>query len=200
MLVKLWLVKRWFSSLSKDAGLLLIILGLLLMAGCSGEKDIFEDVPDEGITVSVKEEVAEVLIVEIKGEVIKPGVYPMKKDSRLNDLILEAGGASADANLRHTNLAIRLIDGDSFYIPRIGEEEVVPNESGGTQNKEKTIDLNKATKEDLMTVPGIGPSTADNIINYREEVGRFNSVDDLLNVDRIGDKTLEKIRSYFIVR
>jgi len=171
-----------------------------MVAGCSAEKDIFEDTPEEGITVSVKEEETETFIVEIKGEVMKPGVYAMKKDSRLNDLIVEAGGASPDANLRYINLAIRLIDGDSFYIPNSEEEEMSTGEIGGTESKDKTIDLNKATKEELMTVPGIGPSTADNIINYREEAGRFNSVDDLLNVDRIGDKTLEKIRSYFIVR
>lgn len=194
----LW--KRRFSRLVKTTSLIFVILGGILIMGCSVEKDIFEDSPDEGITVSVKEEENQTFIVEIKGEVMRPGVYAMKKDSRLNDLVLEAGGASPDANLRHINLAIRLIDGDSFYIPYLGEEEMSSDEPGGTESKDKTLDLNKATKEELMTVPGIGPSTADNIINYREEAGRFNSVDDLLNVDRIGDKTLEKIRSYFIVR
>lgn len=194
----LW--KRCFSWLSKTAGLMFIALVIMMMIGCSAEKDIFEDSSDEGITVSVKEEETQTFIVEIKGEVIKPGVYAMKKDSRLNDLVLEAGGASPEANLRYINLAIRLIDGDSFYIPHLNEEEISPEQNGGTENSDKTIDLNKATKEELMTVPGIGPSTADNIINYRDEEGRFNSVDDLLNVDRIGDKTLEKIRSYFIVR
>lgn len=190
----LW--KRGFSGLT----LMLVLLGIMLMVGCSEKKDIFDDAPDEGITVSVKKEEDQTFIVEIKGEVMKPGVYAMKKDSRLNDLVLEAGGASPDANFRHINLAIRLIDGDSFYIPNLDEEEMSPDEPGSTENKDKTIDLNKATKEELMTVPGIGPSTADNILNYRDEAGRFNSVDDLLNVDRIGDKTLEKIRSYFIVR
>lgn len=191
---------RGFCCQMKTASLIFVILGILMMVGCSTEKDVFEDAPDEGITVSVKAEENPSFIVEIKGEVMKPGVYAMKKDSRLNDLVLEAGGASPDANLRHINLAIRLIDGDSFYIPNLDEEESSSGNSGGTESKDKTIDLNKATKEELMSVPGIGPSTADNIINYREEAGRFNSVDDLLNVDRIGDKTLEKIRSYFIVR
>ena len=193
-------VIRHNSCLIKKATLIFILYVMMMMVGCSAEKDIFEDTPDEGITVSVKEEENQTLIVEIKGEVMKPGVYAMKKDSRLNDLVLEAGGASPDANLRHINLAIRLIDGDSFYIPNLNEEEMSLPQPGGTGNNDKTIDLNKATKEELMTVPGIGPSTADNIINYRDEAGRFNSVDDLINVDRIGDKTLEKIRAYFIVR
>jgi len=192
--------ERRFRYFAKTSILMFSIILILIMAGCSAEKDIFKESPDEGIKVSVKKEENESLIVEIKGEVIKPGVYIMKKDSRLNDLVLEAGGASPDANLRYINLAIRLLDGDSFYIPNMEEEEPTHLQPGGTENKEKTIDLNKATKEELMTVPGIGPSTADNIINYREETGRFNSVDDLLQVDRIGDKTLEKIRSYFIVR
>lgn len=193
-------LKRRYSSLIRSAILIFVLFGILMMVGCSAEKDIFLDSPDEGISLSVKEEENQTFIVEIKGEVMKPGVYAMKKDSRLNDLVLEAGGASPDANLRHINLAIRLIDGDSFYIPHMNEEETGPEAMGGSQSKDKTIDLNKATKEELMTVPGIGPSTADNIINYREEAGRFNSVDDLLNVDRIGDKTLEKLRPYFIVR
>lgn len=194
----LW--KSSFYYLTKIARLIIITLGIVMMVGCSVEKDIFEDSPNEGITVAVKEQENQTLIVEIKGEVFKPGVYAMKKDSRLNDLILEAGGASPESNLRYINLAIRLIDGDSFYIPNLNEEETGPEVNGGSNSKDKAIDLNKATKEELMAVPGIGPSTADNIINYRDEAGRFNSVDDLLNVDRIGDKTLEKLRSYFIVR
>lgn len=192
--------KSHFSDLNKMLRLIVVILGIMMMVGCSAEKDIFEDSPVEGITVTVKEEENQPLIVEIKGEVLKPGVYAMKKDSRLNDLVLEAGGATPEANLRHINLATRLIDGDSFYIPHMNEEETGPEVTGESEGKDKAIDLNKATKEELMTVPGIGPSTADNIINYREEAGRFNSVDDLLNVDRIGDKTLEKLRPYFIIR
>lgn len=192
--------KSHFRHPGKIMQLILVLLVIMMMVGCSAEKDIFEESPADGITVAIKEEENQTIIVEIKGEVLKPGVYAMMKDSRLNDLVLEAGGASPEANLRHINLAIRLIDGDSFYIPHMNEEETGPEATGGSQSKDKTIDLNKATKEELMTVPGIGPSTADNIINYREEAGRFNSVDDLLNVDRIGDKTLEKLRPYFIVR
>lgn len=180
--------------------LLFLIVLFLTLSGCGKEGDIFLETPENEIVVTKKEEDNQLIIVEIKGEVIKPGVFTMEVNSRLNDLLLAAGGATPNASLRYVNLALRLLDGDSFYIPHEDEETAILNNPGETQDQGGKIDLNKATKEDLMSVPGIGPSTAENILNYRSEAGKFNAVDDLLNVDRIGEKTLEKIREYFIVR
>ena len=93
------------------------------------------------------------------------------------------------------------MDGDSFYIPSLDEEIEVPMEGAPSgSNQQGKIDLNRATKEELMTVTGIGPATAENILAYREEHGPFKTVDGLLQVNRIGEKTLDKIRDSFIVR
>jgi competence protein ComEA len=120
-------------------------------------------------------------------------------DSRLNDLVQVSGGTTPSANLRNVNLAMKIEDGQSFYIPSVHEEEQEITVGEENQGDGK-IDLNKATREDLMSVTGIGPSTADNILAYREENGKFTSVDELVQVNRIGDKTLEKIRDFFIVK
>lgn len=76
---------------------------------------------------------------------------------------------------------------------------MMPTDVHGDQ-KESKINLNTATREELMSVTGIGPSTADNILAYREKTGKFSSVEDLLQVDRIGEKTLEKLRDFFTVK
>lgn len=199
-----------------------LILGFILLftasGGCKNKESIVID--DFSEVIEIDKEKLEITdetdnnkleeaIVEIKGEVLNPGVYKIIEGDRLNDLITLAGGITENAYLRNTNLALKISDGESFYIPKIGEEDVNliiagNSDSGGgngSESKEKDlIDLNKATKEDLMTVPGIGPQTANNIIDYKEENGSFKSVDDLLNVNRIGEKTLEKLRGYFIVR
>ena len=171
------------------------------IACSSSDEKLFleEETPDEIVVVTKESDDVMVIIVEIKGEVQKPGVYSMSGNSRLNDLLAVSGGASPDANLRNVNLAMKIEDGESFYIPSIHdeEEEIVLGEQKRDDGK---IDLNKASREDLMSVTGIGPSTADNILAYRDEVGKFNSVDELVQVNRIGDKTLEKIRDFFIVK
>ena len=177
-------------------------LGLISSTGCSGSDDnlfLEEETAEDIIVVEKESEEIMDIIVEIKGEVQKPGVYAMPVNSRLNDLLAVSGGVSAFANLRNVNLAMKIEDGESFYIPSIHdeEEEIVLGEQKREDGK---IDLNKASREDLMSVTGIGPATADNILAYREEVGKFNSVDELVHVNRIGDKTLEKIRDFFIVK
>ena len=181
---------------------LISFLILLLCVGCSdgSESDLFiEEEPD--IIVVEKEVEAEVIVVEIKGQVLRPGVYTMEPGARLNDLMSLSGGPTDTADLKKVNLAMKILDGESFYIPTEDEDVTDVLVSGaGDGTGIKKIDLNTANREELMSVTGIGPSTADNILAYREEKGRFNSVEDLLNVNRIGEKTLEKIRPFFMVR
>lgn len=181
-----------------------VVLSLLLMlTGCSSqqEESLFVT-DDEEIIVSPPDQTEDIMVVEIKGQVDKPGVYSIDPGSRLNDLLILSGGALPEANLRNVNLAMKIADGDSFYIPSKDESEESSETTvivGGGE-KEGKIDLNKATREELMGVTGIGPATADNILAYRDEKGRFSSVDDLINVNRIGEKTLDKIRDFFVVR
>ncbi len=179
-----------------------VILILLLPVGCrSKEEDLFLSDETEVVVKQPLPEVEQVIIVEIKGQVVNPGVYALLGNKRLNDLLSLSGGVTQNANLRHVNLAMKIMDGDSFYIPSLDEEIEVPMEGAPSgSNQQGKIDLNRATKEELMTVTGIGPATAENILAYREEHGPFKTVDGLLQVNRIGEKTLDKIRDSFIVR
>ncbi|SFN30281.1 helix-hairpin-helix domain-containing protein [Proteiniclasticum ruminis] len=189
--------------------LILLLMSLLLSvsSGCAlKEKTLYVKDDTQNVTDLIsptlpeKDEEVREIIVEIKGAVLNPGVYQMNGDSRLHDLYWKAGGGTESAELRTVNLAMHIEDGQSFYIPEKGEELLQnPPEIQGGQGKGK-INLNTATREELMSVTGIGPSTADNILAYREETGRFTSVEDLLHVNRIGEKTLDKIRDYFTVK
>ena len=180
----------------------IILLGLLFPSGCNNkEEDLFLPEDTEVVVNQPINEIEQVIIVEIKGQVVKPGVYAMPGNQRLNDLLTLSGGITENANLRHVNLAMKMMDGDSFYIPSMGEEtNVTQGGAVGGDNKDGKIDLNRATKEELMTVTGIGPATADNILAYRDEHGPFKTVDGLLQVNRIGEKTLDKIKDSFIIR
>lgn len=138
--------------------------------------------------------------VDIKGAVNNPGVYEIKKESRVADLIKLAGGATEDAELDATNLSIKLKDEDCLVIYKKGEVDKIQNIQNKTNNsivKDPTavntvININTANKEELKTLTGIGDVKADGIIKYREENGGFKSVEELTKVDGIGEKTLSK--------
>lgn len=196
------LTTKLVNELKKTCVFVMIFSFSFLLCACNAKNEAIFVPEEEEITVTNTEQPEEIMVVEIKGEVNQPGVYAMEPGSRLNDLLSLSGGALPEANLRNVNLAMRVADGDSFYIPSQEETAESPEPSvivGGGESEGK-IDLNKATREELMGVTGIGPSTADNILAYREEKGRFDSVDELINVNRIGEKTLEKLRDFFIVR
>jgi competence protein ComEA len=136
-----------------------------------------------------------VVIVQAAGAVVRPGLFRLAPGSRVDDLVQAAGGLAADADPDRVNLAALLTDGEKIYIPRVGEPlpaDAVDNSasSSGAQ----PIDLNTASIADLDTLPGIGPATAQAIVDYRSQHGRFRSVDDLLNVRGIGPAKLEELR------
>lgn len=144
--------------------------------------------------------------VLIKGQVANPGKYTLQKESRLMDLIQLAGGLTDLADDSRVNDVFILRDGDYFYIPAIDEEipETARNATaniplGETTEFDYPLNLNDASQEALESLPGIGPSKATGIIAYRDQMGPFTSVDDLLNVQGIGLTTLESIREYLIV-
>lgn len=144
--------------------------------------------------------------VLIKGQVTHPGIYYLDQASRLKDLINLAGGLTENADVQRVNDVFILRDGDYFYIPASGERipETARNASGNNPLDDKNyfeypLNLNTATQEALESLPGIGPSKAEDIIRYREQVGLFSTVDDLLNVPGIGPTTLESIREYLII-
>lgn len=158
----------------------------------------------------------ELMVCEIKGEVKHPGVYELKAGSRVNDLLTEAGGLKISGSLKYTNLARKLIDGEAVYIPTEGitEEEYQklsaiggnpePLETNDKSTQDKSgdnkININTASASELETLPGVGPVTASNIISYREKNGNFKVIEDIKNVDRIGDKTFEKLKEHIKVK
>ena len=146
--------------------------------------------------------------VDVKGAVVKPGVYTLKAGTRVTDAIKAAGGMTEDADAKSVNLAASLSDEEVIYVATKDENLSVLGQSGTSQVSDKggqtnakdgKINLNTATAEELQTISGIGTKRAEDIIAYRESHGGFQSVDDLKNVSGIGDKTLDKIRESLYV-
>lgn len=140
----------------------------------------------------------EVIVVDIKGAVKNPRDYELKEGSRIRDLIDVAGGLTEEADKDRIYFSKILEDEQCIKIYKIGEiaeeQEVEGTESVGDTGSNGKININKATVEQLMTVPGIGQVKAQSIIDYRNENGKFKSVDELTNITGIGAKTLEKLR------
>jgi len=130
------------------------------------------------------------LYVHVLGAVASPGLYVLDLDSRLVDAVAAAGGTTDDADLTAINLARVLSDGEQIIVPVIGAAA----ETGGTTPGDDRVDLNTADQAALESLPRIGPALAERIITWREENGRFASVDDLLAVPGIGEKLLSGIR------
>ena len=134
-------------------------------------------------------------IVDVKGQVKFPGVYEVEEHLRVHDVIQLAGGFLEMANETAINLAQKISDEMVIYVPHLDEEiNNTSTDAWSPSQDEKKVSLNQATTGELETLPGIGPSKAEAIIKYREEVGAFKSIDELTNVSGIGEKTLEKLR------
>lgn len=138
----------------------------------------------------------EKIVIYIVGEVKKPGIIKLKEGDRICDAIDLAGGITEYANLENVNLAYVLSDGLKIKIPNINEiniseeiisknngEDIIENNKNDIENK-IYFDINKATKEELIKVPGIGDSMANRILNYRKEIGKFNDINQLMDVSR----------------
>jgi competence protein ComEA len=150
------------------------------------------------------------VVVHVSGAVKQAGVYRLAPDSRVADAIEQAGGTTENADLDALNLAEPLQDGQKIHVPRKGEASVpttasvspprTPRSAPQAAAVQFPIDLNSATAEQLEAIPGIGPVLAQRIIEYRQMRGRFQSVDELLEVRGIGPKRLESMRPYVTVR
>jgi competence protein ComEA len=140
----------------------------------------------------------QIATIDVKGAVKKPGIYKLSIPVRLYQVLESAGGATGQADTNRLNLAKIIADGSMVYIPKKGEE--IPSEASPIQTKEDNkINLNTATLEELETLEGLGPTKAKAIIQYRGEHGGFRSVDELLQVSGIGERTLERIKEKVFV-
>jgi competence protein ComEA len=153
-------------------------------------------------------------MVYVSGEVVKPGVYVLTSAARVIDALLAAGGATNQADLVVVNLAAPLVDAAQVFIPRIGTTPRVTlprphaginlptsgtsagaGAGGGATSAAGIVDINIATLSDLDALPGVGPSTAQAIIDYRVANGPYASIEDLLNVRGIGPSKLAAMRA-----
>jgi competence protein ComEA len=133
------------------------------------------------------------VVVDVTGAVERPGVYRMPAGSRVNDAVQRAGGATPRAQLEAVNLAARLADGQQVVVPeRVAGAAAVAAAGGG---EEGPISLGTATVEQLDTIDGIGPVTAQKIVEYRDQHGGLSSVDQLDQVSGIGPATMESLRA-----
>jgi len=136
------------------------------------------------------------VVVHVAGAVRSPGVYRMRAGARVDDAVRRAGGALPRADLTQVNLAAKVEDGRQIHVPRRVVAAAAP--AGGTAAAPAQpgvpLNLNTATLEQLDELPGVGPATAQKIIDYREEHGGFGSVEELGQVPGIGDVRLAALR------
>ncbi|SEQ16928.1 competence protein ComEA [Virgibacillus subterraneus] len=140
-----------------------------------------EEIPDQPSTV----------IVDVKGEVLQPGVYEIDSQFRVDDVIQLAGGFTKSADQTMVNLALKVQDEMIIVIPKTGETSTANEQNVSGNGK---VRINYATKAEIEGLNGIGPSKAQAILQYREENGFFKTIDDLLLVSGIGQKTLENLK------
>lgn len=159
-----------------------------------------KDLVDHSSTISISDVLQsteqKIYSVFVCGAVACPDVYELEAGSNYKDAILAAGGFLEDANRSYLNLAKTIQNEEKIYVPWIGELVTEVKEDGSTGGK---VNLNLATLEELMTLPGIGQSRAESIIQYRKEHGFFKTIEDVMLVSGIKEAAFQKIRDYISV-
>ncbi len=179
------------------AAVAVVIAAFLIFAFKSAEED--EVIIDDNAAVAETEISAAKVYVDIGGEVSNPMVAQLDEGSRVEDAIEAAGGLTDNADITDINRAAFVEDGDKIFIPSTVDEDTEAlagerSDTGYTDYYDGKININTADSEELQELNGVGPATAEKIISYREENGRFKSIEDIKNVSGIGDKTFEKFR------
>ncbi|TYS44339.1 helix-hairpin-helix domain-containing protein [Bacillus infantis] len=205
-----WIKRRPLAGIG--AAFLLILLFYFFLQGNSGDVDPLESLQMQEELESLpglreeeegekeKEAAPPVIKVDVKGSVRKPGLYEAADGERVADLIQKAGGLTEKADETRINFAQRVGDEMVIYVPEEGEElsgatepaQAISEASG----EDGMVNINSAGSEELQDIPGIGPSKAAAIIEYRETEGPFQSLEDLMQISGIGEKTFEKLKSY----
>lgn len=161
----------------------------------------------------VSNEESDIIVVHIIGGVKQPGIVKLEENSRIEDAIEAAGGLTEDSDISDVNLAYVLEDGIKIRIPTIDDEKdeensyITENSGNGVimeddseSNSDSIVNINKATQTELETLPGIGPSLASRIIEYRESNGKFSKKEDIKNVSGIGDSKYAKMEEFISVK
>lgn len=177
------------------ASALLVVVAFFVFAVSDGED---KSMAQEKETVVETEAAKPMIMVDIGGEVMSPMVAELEEGSRVEDAIKAAGGVTENADLTDINRAAFLEDGDKILIPsklsQSGEEDSLSDTDKASSYADDRVNINTADSTELQTLNGIGPVTAEKIIEYRTEQGMFKSIEDIKNVSGIGDKTFEKFK------
>lgn len=197
---------REHKEVLKKAGIvvLVIVLGLVVSIFKNGGQEDANAQAEEA-TVST-EETAAMIYVDVGGEVKNPSVVELPDGSRVTDAITAAGGLTEQADLTDINRAAFVSDGEKIYIPsqvsELEDDGLSAGEGGGggtAKSSDGRININTADSTQLQELTGVGPATAEKIIDYRKQNGRFQSIEDIKNVSGIGDKTYEKLKDHIKV-
>lgn len=200
------------KKIDKQKKLILVIIGVIVILGIVKiidnnyqTKDNYEiGTSEENNKLVEEKQTEEIIVVYITGEVNSQGVIKLSSGSRIADAVKEAGGLTESANIKNINLAYELEDGEKIYIPNINETETVVTSNSENytteQSKDNTININKAGTEELQNLNGIGAGLSKNIVEYREENGKFKQIEDLMNVPGIGENKFNKIKEQIKVK
>ena len=151
------------------------------------------------------------MAVHITGEVKKPGVVKIVEGSRIEDIIQAAGGLTEKADITNVNLAYVVQDGMKIRIPSQDDDEgeyifedngkgVVLSDEENEKSENTVVNINTATQSELEELPGIGPSIASRIVQYRNQNGKFKDAEDIKNVTGIGDSKFDKIKNLIKIK
>ena len=207
-------VKRWLMEYKKVlsiiggvlAVIVIILVGRGMMASSTKEKVMVTNAVNTTRVEEATTMMPQNCYVDIKGEVLRPGVYEFSCESRMQEVIKKAGGFTEEADETKINLAQKISDQMQIIVPNLHSKQEGGvtegnSEKGNSSNstpsnsKQGTVNINTATLEELQTIKGIGKKKAEAILQYRKEHGAFRTKEDLLQVKGIGKKALEAIES-----
>ncbi|SEN45327.1 helix-hairpin-helix domain-containing protein [Cryobacterium sp. TMT1-3] len=187
------------SAIGQQAGQRTVGSATVSIPSGSSTADSF----DAGAGAAPDADVGVIIFVHVLGAVTRPGLFELRDGARVMDAIAAAGGLTVEADPAGVNLARILSDGEQFYVPRQGEvPPAIPaagSGSGGANAPAAKVNLNSATVADLDSLPRIGPTMAQRIVDFRTTNGRFTSVDGLRDVAGIGDKTFEALKDLITI-
>lgn len=208
----------WLNHRNKIIMVIVLLIGAVVVGGkayhpqTNVNNDPFMTTTSKRIPTTEKQSQmkgGKAVCVDIKGAVLHPGVYRLPGGSRVNEALIAAGHETPDADMNQVNRAKQLVDAQVIYVPKKGEQIPSLLSGGGSSisaanennpsGSQEIVNLNTATKEQLCKITGIGDKKADLILQYRQEHGSFNSVDDLKNTNGFGEKTVTKLKSMLAV-
>ena len=175
--------------------IIIIIYNFFISKNSYSEINSLESIVENSTENKIELDENNKIKVYIAGEVNTPGVFELDEDSRVEDAIASAGGLTNLANIKNINLALIIEDGEKIYIPNINDNDII-DYSAQESPKSSKVNINKADVSELQNLPGVGVSIAEKIFNYRKENGNFKKIEDLKNVNGIGEKKFEALKEY----